>query len=185
MNLVWKPRRKKGQIEENKELKSIHEIPLKNGVIIGIFQGSKGQNPDLDIVIKYSDPSKKIKLRTPKHIHWVIDLLIKKQYNKELTMDFINYLYKMWDTLQPIKSKQEQLNIKNKLSPEKDLEKFEELNKYGEYSVEFIAYIIELFVIEEKTGMTGAFMFGDLFKALSNEKDIFYIVSKATHNGKL
>lgn len=176
--MEWKPRGKP-------RVNSIKEIKLKNGVTIGIFQGSKGQRKDLDVVIKYSDPSKSKIIRTPKHIHWVIDLFIKKEHNKELTMEFISYLRRMWDRLEPLKDKEEQLNIDKKLSSKEDLAKFEELNNYGEYSVEFIAYVIELFVIEEKTGMEGAFMFKDLFDALLNEKDIFYIVSKATHNGRI
>lgn len=176
--MEWKPRGKQ-------KVYSIKEIKLKNGVTIGIFQGSKGQNKDLDVVIKYADPTKSKIIRTPKHIHWVIDLLIKKEHNKNLTMQFISYLRKMWDNLEPLKTKEDQLMIDKKLSSKEDLKIFEELNKYGEYSVEFISYIIELFVIEEKTGREGAFMFKDLFDALLKEKDIFYIVSKATHNGRL
>ena len=176
--MQWKPRGKES-------VESIKEIKLNNDVIIGIFQGSKGQKKDLDIVIKYRDPSKSKNIRTPKHIHWVIDLLIKKEHNQELTMEFISYLRNMWDKLEPLKSKEEQLNIDKKLSSKDVLAKFKELDKYGEYSTEFIAYVIELFVIEEKTGMEGAFMFKHLFDALLAEKDIFYIVSKATHNGRL
>ncbi len=176
--LVWK-------LKGKSPIGAISEIKLKNSVRVGIFQGSKGQKPDLDIVIKYLDLNKSNRLRTPKHIHWVIDLLIKKQHNRHLTMDFIMYLYKMWHNLQPLTTKSEQLEILERLSPKKDLEKFDELNKYGEYSVEFIAYVIELFVIEEKTGMKGAFMFKELFDSLLMEKDIFYVVSKATHNGRL
>ncbi len=173
MTLTWTPKGKD-------VVKPIHEIKLKDGVTIGIFQGSRGANPNLDIVVKYLNPKTSMRLRTPKHIHWVIDLLIKKQHNKKLTMEFIVYLSEMWKRLDGLKSKSEQQNIESKLSSDKDLRRFEELNKYGEYSVEFIAYIIELFVIEEKTGMKEAFIFDDLFKALLNEKDIFYIVSKAT-----
>ncbi len=174
--MEWKPRNKP-------RLYSIKNIKLKNGVTIGIFQGSKGQRPELDMVIKYLDPSKSSKVRTPKHIHWVIDLLIKKEHSKALTMDFISYLRSMWDTLEPLKTKNEQLNVDQKLTPNKDLARFEDLNIYGEYSVEFIAYITELFVIEEKTGMEDAHVFKELFDALLAEKDIFYVVSKATQIG--
>ena len=175
--MEWKPKGKP-------KMFSFAEIQLNNQIKIGIFQGAKGQRPDLDIVVKYIDPSKSRKVRTPKHIHWVIDLLIKKQHNKELTIEFISYLRGMWDKLEPLRDKNDQQSIINKLSEKEDLRKFVELNNYGEYGVDFIAYIIELFVIEEKTGFVGAFMFKDLFDALLGEKDIFYVVSKATHNGR-
>lgn len=178
MDLVWKPKGKP-------QVRPIQEIGLKDGVRIGIFQGSKGQNPELDIVIKYIDRRKSKRLRTPKHIHWVIDLFIKKEHNRHLTMDLVLYLYQTWAKLEPLRTKEDQKNIMQRLSTKEDLERFEELNQYGEYSVEFIAYVIELFVIEEKTGMEGAFMFKELFDALLQEKDIFYVVSKATHNGRL
>ncbi|HEY4699801.1 MAG TPA: hypothetical protein VIH27_05465 [Nitrososphaerales archaeon] len=50
--------------------KSIKEIILSNGTIIGVFPGNRGANPDLDILIKYKEKNKRV--RTPKHIHWVI-----------------------------------------------------------------------------------------------------------------
>ncbi|MFW6026131.1 MAG: hypothetical protein ACOCRX_07295 [Candidatus Woesearchaeota archaeon] len=172
----WKPRGKPRKY-------AIDVIELKEGIKIGIFQGSKGENPDLDFVVKYKDPKHSNRLRTPQHIHWVIDLLIKKQHNKELTMDFIKYLRKKWDNMEALKNKEDQKNVRERLTSKEELEgKFGELNNYGEFSVEFIAYIIELFVIEEKTGLEGAFMFKDLFDALLEEKDIFSVVSTATYH---
>ena len=48
--------------------------------IIYVFQGSLSQ---FDIVIKYRKDGKRI--RTPKHIHWVVDVLMKMQGNDTLT----------------------------------------------------------------------------------------------------
>ena len=57
---------------------------------IGVFAGSRGYIADHDILIKYQEDGKRV--RTPKHIHGVIDILIKKEHNKELTMKFLKYL---------------------------------------------------------------------------------------------
>ena len=57
---------------------SFKEIKL-NGVTIGVFAGNRGYNPDHDILIKYKEDGKRV--RTPKHIHWVIDVLIKKEHD--------------------------------------------------------------------------------------------------------
>ena len=160
---------------------SFKEFKLSNGTVIGVFQGSLGENPDLDIIIKYQEPGKRV--RTPKHIHWAIDLLIKKEHNKELTLEFVRYLRDMWDKVEPFKTKVEQQRCQLKLTTSAKLKKFEELNQYGEYPVEFIGHIIELMMMEEKTGLATAFMFKGVLDSIIQEKDIFSIVSSATHRG--
>lgn len=178
MVMEWKP---KGG-ERKKAFKEFH---LKDAVI-GVFQGSKGNNPELDIVVKYQDKyTKGNRIRTPKHIHWVIDLLLKKEHNEKLTLEFIEYLYNMYDKIEPFKTKEDQQKCELKFTNPENLKRFEELNQYGQYSVEFIGHVIELLSIEEKTSMEGAFMFKDVLKALKDKKDIFSIVSSATHNGRL
>ena len=162
--------------------KSIKEFKLKDGRVIGVFQGSRGQNPDLDIIVKYQEKGKDV--RTPQHIHWAIDLLIKKEHNKELTKKFIRYLLGMWDKIQPFRNKEEQQKCELKFTNPENMKEFEELNKYGEYSVEFIGHILELIMIQEKTGNIQAHMFKETLEAIYNDKDIFSIVSKATYTGK-
>src|SRR3989344_1637894 len=91
--------------KDGKEHLAVREISVGYGVKIGVFEGSRGHNPDHDILIKYQEEGKR--LRTPKHIHWVIDLLIKKEHNKELTLDFMKYLREMYDRVEGFKSKEE------------------------------------------------------------------------------
>ena len=168
MVLEWKPKGKP-------KVQAFKEFHLKDGTIIGIFQGSKGKMPELDIVVKYQDKyTKGNRIRTPKHIHWVIDLLIKKEHKKELMLEFVNYLYNMYDKIESFKSKEEQRKCELKFTNPENLKRFDELNKYGQYSIEFIGHVIELLSIEEKTGFDGAFMFKDVLKALKEQKDIFY-----------
>ena len=178
MTLEWKPKGKP-------RLKSFKEFNLKTGEIIGVFQGSKGNNPELDIVVKYRDKYTKFVVRTPKHIHWVIDLLIKKEHNEKLTLEFIKYVLDTYDKIEPFRKKEDQLKCELKFTNPENMKKFEELNKYGQYSVEFIGHVIELLSIEEKTGFEGAFMFKRVLTALYQSKDIFSIVSAATHNGRI
>lgn len=179
MVLEWKP---KG----SPKVKAFKEFHLKDKTVIGVFQGSKGNKPELDIVVKFRDKfTSRNRIRTPKHIHWVIDLLIKKEHNEDLTLEFINYLYNMYDKIEPFRNKEEQQKCDLKLTNEKQLQRFETLNQYGQYSIEFIGHVIELLTIEEKTGMDGAFMFKEVLKSLVKKEDIFSIVSSATHNGKL
>ena len=90
---------------DGKEYISIKEIKLNDGTIIGVFEGNRGANPDHDILIKYQESGKR--LRTPKHIHWVIDLLIKKEHNKKLTLEFMKYLRDMYNKVESFKNKED------------------------------------------------------------------------------
>lgn len=175
--MQWKPRNKP-------RLTTFKEFHLEDGTVIGVFQGSLGQNPDLDIVVKFKDKYTKSVPRTPKHIHWVIDLLVKKEHNKQLTIEFIKYLWDMYDRLGPFKNKAEQQKCEIKFTKPRNLEKFKELNNYGQYSVEFIGNVIELLSIEEKTGFKGAFMFKSVLTELLETEDIFSIVATATQTGR-
>jgi hypothetical protein len=168
---------------KGEEHETIKEIELSDGTIIGVFAGNRGANPDHDILIKYQEKGKR--LRTPKHIHWVIDLLIKKEHNKELTLKFMKYLRGMYDKVEAFKSKEDRKNCLLKETTKEKLKQFEELNKYGEYKVEFIGHLIELIIKMEKNTPPEkpARVFRELMDAMINEKEIFVIVSKATQIG--
>ena len=158
---------------------SFKEIKL-NGVTIGVFAGNRGYNPDHDILIKYKEDGKRV--RTPKHIHWVIDVLIKKEHNKELTLRFLRYLRDMYDRVKGFESKQDRDKCELTETTYEKLKEFEELNRYGEYSVEFIGHLIELMIKMEKNmpPENPARVFKELIDSMLKEKDIFVIVSKAT-----
>jgi len=153
------------------------EFNMSNGTTIGVFQGSRGENPDLDILIKFQKDGGRV--RTPAHIHWVVDILIKKEHDKELTMKFVKYLRDMWENVEPFRTRQEQQRCElTQTTPEK-LAEFDDLNQYGEFSVEFIGHLIELMMRMEKTGLDRAFVFKQLMDTILQEKDIFSICAKA------
>ncbi|MFC1685596.1 hypothetical protein ACFLZZ_01080 [Nanoarchaeota archaeon] len=183
MVLNYQPKKQNGQEERSPRAYAVKEIVLSDGTIIGVFEGSRGANPDHDILIKYQEKGKR--LRTPKHIHWVIDLLIKKEHNKELTLKFMKYLREMYDQVEAFQSKEERGTFKFKQTTSEKLKPFEELNKYGEYKVDFIGHLIELMIKMEKNMPKDkpARVFRELMDSLIQEKEIFVIVSKATQIG--
>lgn len=61
------------------------------------------------------------------------------------------------------------------------MNEFSPLNKYGYYEVEFIIYLMELLMIQEKTNNPNAYMFGNILNSLLDDKDLFSIISSATH----
>jgi len=156
---------------------SFKEFQLPEGVVIGVFQGKRGMNKDLDIIIKYQEAGKRV--RTPKHIHWVIDLLVKKEHKKSLTLEFVKYLRDRYDHVEPFKDKADQQKCELKETTKNKLKNFEPLNNYGEYSVEFIGHLIELMIKMEKNH-EHPFVFKELLDAIIQEKEIFVVVSKAT-----
>ncbi|MBU0459669.1 MAG: hypothetical protein KJ771_02570 [Nanoarchaeota archaeon] len=159
---------------------SIKEIRLHDGTVIGVFEGSRGANPEHDILIKYKEEGKRI--RTPKHIHWVIDLLIKKEHNRELTLKFMRYLRDIYDRVEGFKSKEDRQKCELTETTDEKLKEFEELNNYGEYKIDFIGHLIELMIKMEKNTPPEkpARVFRELMDAIIQEKEIFVVVSKAT-----
>ena len=111
----------------------------------------------------------------------MIDLLIKKEHNRKLTLEFISFLDDLYGKIGRFENKQQQETTPIVFTNELQLKRFEELDKYGEYSIYFIGTLIELFIRMEKNH-PNPFIFKDLMDALIKEKDIFSIVSKATHN---
>ena len=144
----YQPRKKEGETITPPRKYAIKEIPLSDGTIRGVFEGDRGYIKDHDIIIKYKENGKQI--RTPKHIHWVIDLLIKKEHNKELTLKFMSYLRDMYERVEAFCSKEDRAKCVLEETTKEKLKPFEELNKYGEYKVEFIGHLIELMIKMEK-----------------------------------
>lgn len=99
--------------------KSIMDIKIDKTYTIYVFRGSLSQN---DIVIKYSKDGKR--MRTPKHIHWVIDMLLKEQKNHKDVISFIKCMQKTWDEIIGLESnkyitlKETLLHYKNKVEKE-------------------------------------------------------------------
>ncbi len=167
---------------------SLREFDVDSGdTIIAVFQGRRGANPNLDIIVKYRQRGVS-RLRTPLHLHWAIDLLIKKQHREVLTNDFVRFLLDLYNELPPFASlddRTERLDhqIGDAISREV-LERFQPLDAFGEYSVEFTGYILELMSICEKTGSANAFMFRGVLSAILEGRDIFSVASAASYRGR-
>ena len=139
---------------------------------------SKGGKSEFNFKVQYREPGKR--LRTPKHIHLIIDLYMKLTGNKPLTMRLVDHIInEIILKVQPSTSNPPTLQV---FSPS-HVEQFQELNRYGEYSVEFILVIGELIMIQEKTNYPQGMMNLRLFRLFREEADIFTVVSAATFRG--
>jgi len=164
-------------------------ININDSYVLGIYQGKISK---FDLLLKYRQQDKSTstgwsRIRTPKHIHWAVDILIKMQYEKEEMEKFLSFLLEMWNNnITPIETEKQRSVILDIDSLRKEIN--DEASKYpksagrGEYSIKFLYLIAKLLMIQEKTNLSNAYMFKDLLEALKNNKDIYKIVSIATHN---
>lgn len=103
--------------------------------IIYVFQGTLSQ---FDIVIKYKKDGKLI--RTLKHIHWVVDILMKMQGNETLTKQYLEAIQNCWNTCVHL-TNNDYDTLKALIEDgeeEIDIKRYFDLNAFGEYDVEFL-----------------------------------------------
>ena len=176
-NMIYK---KNGQ-----EYYPLKTFSVNGQYILAIYQGSLSE---YDLLIKYrqKENNKWSRIRTPKHIHWAVDVLIKMSLEESKTKEFLNFLINYWNNnVSPLTSEEERNNLLSDDLLEQvnsEATKYPELVEKGEYSVKFLLLIAKLLMFQEKTNLDIAYMFKNLLEALQDGKDIFKIVSIATHN---
>jgi len=160
-------------------------LEINHSFIIGVYQGSLSQ---YDILIKYRQKlanGQWSRIRTPKHIHWAVDILIKMHSEPEKTQSFLDFLMQIWEYATPFATEEERndfLKTENLLEiNQQEIFQYESLSSKGEYSIKFLVLLAKLLMAQEKTNMRDAYMFKNLLEALRANEDIFKIVSTATH----
>ena len=147
--------------------------------ILGVYEGTLSA---FDIYIKYKEKvnGKWTKQRSPKHIHWTVDMLIKQYKDPLNTEKLLKFLIKKWKKIKGLKSESKRKTILKEVFKIKIPKEFLDLN-YGIYSIEFLFRLAFLLMIQEKTNNSKAFMFEDLLNALKCKKDLFSVINIATH----
>ena len=136
---------------------------MNDGTVVAIYQGFRGDNPDLDFIVKYKSPGQR--LRTPSHTHWIVDLLVKCETSKTIVGEYITAMLNQYNQMEPFQSVDERNGY--------------ELGLYGYYSVDTLTAFIELFIRCEKQ-TKGAFMFKTLLELVKDycdgKKDFYQVV---------
>ena len=152
----------------------INHWTLSNDTTLVIYQGERGERPDLDFIVKYKQKNKR--LRAPSHTHWIVDLIIKSEYKKDMVAKFLYDVLEFYNTCQPFSSvdQRNHYQLQNNWG-----EKYNELNSHGDFKMDFLGGMIELFCLCEKQ-TTGAFMFKTLVQQVidfcEGRKDFFQII---------
>lgn len=141
----------------------------KDGTLIGLFQGIRGFNPELDFVIRILIPGPDKILTPPTHTFWVVDLLLKiPQYRKE-AREIVEYYIKYYESTKPFSSVAER-NAYTLETVGEITSRYAHIEQDYTLSLDYVATIIELFCKNEKIN-PGAFMFRNLLLALRDYID--------------
>tara|TARA_R110002012_G_scaffold12333_3_gene55011 strand:+ start:926 stop:1456 length:531 start_codon:yes stop_codon:yes gene_type:complete len=164
------------KIKNGPRVESSNQFNMEDGTIVAIFQGFRGENPDLDFIVKYKEPDKR--LRTPSHTHWIVDLIVKGEVYPGETLSLVKDLIEIYDNVNPFKTTEERDNYE--LTYSLDLvEKYSSLNNTGSLSIELIGTLVELFSKCEKQ-TSGAFMFKSMLKLTQDyfegKKDYYQVI---------
>lgn len=101
-------------------------------------------------------------------------MYIKHAYNPSLTLKLRDHILTMLGQIKPVNSFPPSLQF---FKPE-HIEPFKELDRVGEFTVEFLLVITELMAIQEKTNYPGGSLTESLYKDFGT-KDRFQVIQKA------
>lgn len=150
---------------------------MVDGTVVAIYQGFRGENPDLDFILKYKESGKR--LRTPSHTHWIVDLLVKADYNKDSVKEFINDMIGFYNDVTPFQNEEQRIGYTLSTYINFGQRHNQVLNRHGYYPMDTLCSFLELFSINEKQ-TTGAFMFKTLLELVRDycdgKRDFYQVV---------
>jgi hypothetical protein len=145
------------------------------GVEILVERGKK-QESQYAFIIRYRDPATRAgRIRTPKHIHPIVEMYVKQAYNPNLTLQLRDHILLVFDQVQAVTQFPPHLQV---FKPS-DTIPFAPLDAVGEFSVEFLLVVTELLFIQEKTNYPQGSLTRNLYVAFG-VRDRFQVVQAAT-----
>jgi len=140
-------------------------------VQIGVYPGKKPESP-YDFIVKFREPNKRE--RTPAHVHLIVEMYVKHVSDPQLTLRLKEHVLSMLASIKPINSFPPSLQY---FKPE-HIEPFKDLDRVGEFTVEFILIVTEFMAIQEKTNYPEGSLTESLYKDFG-VKDRFQVIQKA------
>ncbi|MEW6142178.1 MAG: hypothetical protein AB1597_03340 [Chloroflexota bacterium] len=145
-------------------------------VELSVYPGKKKQS-EYDFIVKYREPGKRE--RTPKHVHLIVELYVKYAHDPALTLKLRDHILNMLGQLKPTQSFPPNLQV---FKPDHVMP-FTELDKVGEFTVEFLLAAIELVAIQEATNYPEGTATEQLYGSFG-KKDRFTVIQAATWTNK-
>ena len=161
---------------------SFRVFPMPDGTLIGIFQGNRGDNPHLDFVVRFLPPGRRKRIRTPRNIHWVVDILLNGKNKPEEALKLTKALLRCYENSTAFCSRGER-NVFVPRRARRLASQFKHLDSDGGVPVAFVTHIVELFSICEKASPRDNKMFKDVLLKLKayfeGTKDYYQVLSGA------
>lgn len=144
--------------------KAINTYKTRDGIVIGMFQGNRGQYPEIDFIVKILKPGETEKPFPPIHTLWVVDLMLKINEFRSEVKEIIKFYISFYNSLKPFEDQNSRIGYE--LQTVQEITKtFNHIEQKHTLSLEYVATIIELFCINEKRN-EGAYMFKNLLQKL-------------------
>lgn len=159
---IWK-------VKRLKEDDLVHTTEVN--VQIGVYPGRKPESP-YDFIVKFREPDKRE--RTPAHVHLIVEMYVKYAFNPQLTLKLREHLLSMLASIKPIDYFPPSLQY---FRPE-HVTPFKDLDRVGEFTVEFMLVVTELMAIQEKTNYPQGSLTESLYRDFG-VKDRFSVIQKA------
>lgn len=175
MNYNPKYYKNKKLIQLRPKREAIHTYKTSEGILIGIFQGSRGLHPEIDFVVKILKPGDSERLFAPLHSFWVVDLMMKTIEFRTEVIDILKYYIDFYQKVTPFQSVEERANFKFS-TVEYITKKYAHINQEHTLSLDYVCMIVELFCINEKRN-EGAYMFYNLLDTMLKyaKREVDYI----------
>lgn len=142
-----------------------------------------------DIKVNYKDLNDSDFWKTPKHIHWIFDIMIKKEHKPEEVKLFMNFLLNKWNNLNSEFCSSELIKLHNREKTleslfndiQNDISTFTESNDYWYFPNDFLILFWYLMVLQEKNNRNDAYMFKNMLEwVINDEYNPYKIISIAT-----
>lgn len=152
-----------------------------DGSVVTVRPGRKPSSR-LDFVVRYRQAGRR--RRTPKHIHTVVDLYLKRCREPALTDQLVDEIIAYTREVQPVAKFPPVEPPLFQSQVELVASKYAGLSGQGEYPVDFLIAVSMLLMLQEKTNYPSHPLRLNVFEAFRSGKDIFTVVSTATFRGR-
>lgn len=142
---------------------------MTDGTIIGLFQGDRGANPEIDFVLKALFPGANRKSSPPKHTFWVVDLLLKIREHRSDVREIVQYYIDFYENCIPFSSVEER-NHYDLQTVDYIKSKYAHIEQENTPSIDYVATVVELFCKNEKLA-PGAYMYKNMLFSLRDYID--------------
>ena len=143
---------------------------------VGIFVETGRKSP-FDFRVRFLGPHGK--LRTPRHVHLIVELYVKHAFDGPLAIQLRDHLLHVFDQLRPVDQFPPALQV---FQPD-HASQFARLDSVGEFPADFFLVVNELIFIQEKTNYPTGSATQSLYKDFQT-KDMFAVIQGAVWTGR-